>query len=737
MTQGTQPNGVYADAVWFDSNGTAHWKDFVNNGTIQNNAGSFTIAVPDDITGGKLYFLVQSIDPTDTADVITNAIGTQAQINWANAASLDFGFDSFEFTLNNSPDDVGNLTSVVGYGLPIGVSVAANGTTASVGYGISGSTLTGDLADININVTNTYTAGALINLFREAVSPATSVTPNEGVANPPFNTSDWNSFVAGVENYASDIVLTGLFVGTEDAAGTFHNSGYFAYQLTYEAGNFFLDPISGSQIHGTIEISPTQLADSIYQTTGTADIINPDGSTFLAGMNVGYNNQWGAVLRDLFIGFEAGYYGVSGAPINPQGSSTVDLDQNYNQSPFYAYGQNTASATPAPVFYDQYSTVFFDDFQLVRVELLGRADEPVRDRRPADLALRLGRGRLERRPDDLRARRHAEPRHIARLHAAADLRLSRPAQRGHYDVPGTIVAANQVVMNFAEATSTSPGISLDKNATITLNIMTSDAGGVPVWTSLVLNGASAGADGLWQNWTITNTGGTYSATASPAGQPAGSLLLVGLPTPVDVAGTTDVSWYQIVVGDKTFNLYAETNGSGFINPAYTGSPDPGALSIDGGAIITPPGGTFVSQPTIPNFTVVFNTKANIAVDPSLLSLNTGTTAINALVQPDAPVAGTIGNGGTFTALAGQTAPSTNTITTTDGTIAFAWTGENDPATTGVTNWVTAYTNKVEGLDVRPDRRPGQRVDVHRNGHRESGRRLADRQRRSRPTARTT
>src|SRR6266480_164148 len=184
--------GVWAYAVYFDSSGNnPTWTPLVLDGEVQQ-GGTVPIVLPDVLSSGKIYFIVQSPDTSKPYDLQT-LITMQSELNWGNASALDFRYDSFEVTLGNSPFDSGNLSSVNGFGLPMAVSIPyQNGTTSSVGYGISGSTLVGDINAINPSNTYAfaYTYGPLHDDFRMALSPTESLA--EGPTGP-FRTTDWQS----------------------------------------------------------------------------------------------------------------------------------------------------------------------------------------------------------------------------------------------------------------------------------------------------------------------------------------------------------------------------------------------------------------------------------------------------------------------------------------------------------------------------------------------------------------
>src|SRR5258707_4640896 len=140
-TQLAQP-GVNAYAVYFDptNNNKATFTNMVLNGVVQG-TGSYGINLPTTWAGGKAYLLIQSLDPATivAANDLTKVITTQSAIDWNNATSLDYKYDSVEFTLSGGPNDAGNLTAVNGFGLPLELSVPyTDGTTATAGFNVPG-----------------------------------------------------------------------------------------------------------------------------------------------------------------------------------------------------------------------------------------------------------------------------------------------------------------------------------------------------------------------------------------------------------------------------------------------------------------------------------------------------------------------------------------------------------------------------------------------------------------------
>jgi hypothetical protein len=168
----------------------------------------------------------------------------QSQLNWGFAEANDFAYDSFEFTLSGSVTDQGNLSSVNGFALPMGVVIEyASGTTsatsATLGYAVSGGEIFADIQNINSNTSSgaiyNYTSGPLAAAgeVRMALSPSEAVGLSPQPSNVPFKTTDWAPYVDQLAQVLSgatppDIELSGQYIGGPDAGHVWHNGGYFA-----------------------------------------------------------------------------------------------------------------------------------------------------------------------------------------------------------------------------------------------------------------------------------------------------------------------------------------------------------------------------------------------------------------------------------------------------------------------------------------------------------------------------
>ncbi|WAC29307.1 hypothetical protein [Ancylobacter sp. SL191] len=727
LTAGGASNGVSAYAVYFDTNGAANFTTLVDNGTLQG-TGSYVINLPT-MPAGKIYFLIQSQDSSEPYD-LTTLIQDQADINWANAATWGVRYDSFEFSLEGQTGDAGNLTSVESFGLPMAVEVEyqdGGGTvqaTDTRGYDVSGSTFFANLNGTAPGVLYTYTDGALAGQTRMAIGPATSVVPGSGSTS--FQASDWDSYIDSLQTQSgtTGVFISGFFNGAVDANNVYHNAGYYSYELTWDpthqnldntTGTFWLSPtdsqVSGystiagfSQIQGYIQITPDQLANSIYSTLGSAYIYSdptdaqPYNIALSPGaMNTGANNQWGEVLTQFLTGFSAGYIGMSGASLNSGVTQPIDLSNNINWDPTYAFNQNLAGGDVSERV-DPYSNLFF-----------------------------LNSNSYGSNYSDNLMSAYSTGGPLISLYSpytSADvsninLTIFDDSETPTGYVTPTIYNYINTGGGFDDAVATTSGISIglnffnqlvmldDTTASLTLRFQTADG-----WQELELSAAantSAGNPGsLWDDWTIVQNGdGTYSVSAGGNAQTTGSLVITNPPAPAN-----GVAWYQIVVHDvddpdgtaanaKTFNLYATTSNSLFVNPAYTGQA--GSLAVDGLAIVAPQAS---SSATILTFAVDFLYAATSTIDPSLLTTNLpdALSIFNSMhgvgTLPTAAVVGDMSTG-SFVAGSGQTTTTAPVAALQSGELAFGWTGYNPLAWTTNANsdpigssWISQYSNKI-------------------------------------------
>ncbi|WP_051622196.1 Hint domain-containing protein [Acidocella facilis] len=552
LTNNNTASSVYV--VYYDNGGptSGTWTTLLTDGTVVGGTAasisstlsgeSVPVTLPGSFASGKMYILVQSEANGANGPSLSSLITQQSDINAQTAAANHFGYDSVELNLTGTATDAGNLTSVVQYGLSLGMGVSyTSGASASVGYDITGTALETLLAHAGATL-STYSTGPLAGSLASAI--------------PPSNTLDWAGYVTAVSSIASDIEISGFFNGGADAGGTYHNAGYFDYAVSAGTSSgslvFTLTPQADSQIQGTIYIDAGNLENSIYATDGTATIVS-NGSVFTT-MNTGANNEWGTVLRQFLVGFDAGYYGTSGVPVNGQLGGSIDLNKSANWDPTYGFGRSLSSAIIAGHTYNGYAAAFASysnsygfnyadaetaayttggpllalaepgtsiDVSTIDLTVFGATDTPTGYTAPT----------------------------IANIVSASTY------------TPVTGTSGNNIVLDFATGNGTNAGVVLADNATIELRLLTSDANNVPTFgDTITLSGS------LWQQWDISQSNGTYSASANTSATMAtGNLMLDNLP--MNSAGGTE--WYQVVetngTESKTFNLYLTAETSAVTN----------------------------------------------------------------------------------------------------------------------------------------------------------------------------
>lgn len=688
--------GAYAYAVYFDADGTPSWTRMVDNGAV-NSSGTYEIDLPFPYNGGKVYFLVQSQDPSATQTDLTTLITEQSDINWGNADTYQYRYDSFEVTLLGASGDAGNLTSVQGFGLPMELSITyADGSVQTRSYAVSGSDIFTDVGDISASSLYEYSAGPLAGTNRAAISPSEAVGLNP--PNTTFQASDWGAYVDTLKVAEPGAVVSGFFNGAKDGNGIYHNGGFFGYQLEWSATDesFWLNPLAESQIKGSIKLTPGALANSIYSTLGDVEIYanRTDTTPYTlrgatdAEMNTGANTQWGEVLTQFLTGFTGGYYGTEGISLNADVTEAIDLSKNWNWDPTYAFGQNL-SGDAAP-FDDPYSEIFFVSSNSYGSGYSDNLMDAYAQGGPL-IPVAETVGGVTKNVDTINLTIYDDSETPSGYTVPVIYNYIAPP--GHHDFGFREVAENSYTP--AVFTDTGPNITLNffnQNAvlkadtTLQLEIFDGLHLGVPIFRTIEFK-PKQGQD-LWQNWQITENPAhsVWGAKAVPdTEQTEGSLVISNLPT-----AETGVGWYRITVGSgdaaKTFNLYTETQDNKFLNPDVSGQA--GSLAIDGLALIAPEAST---DATIGTFAVNFMYSGNTTLDPSLFTWNTDAPHVASLAAPTAPIAGTL-VAGEFTALGGQTGLVSNTITTDKSNLVFGWTGTNsDPNTS---SWISGLTNKA-------------------------------------------
>ncbi|MBU8874540.1 hypothetical protein KQ910_12270 [Reyranella sp. MMS21-HV4-11] len=748
------------------SNGVA------NGGTLNNTTGTtdWDLTLTTDasvaatqVSGGKVYLIIQS-NPTSTptANDLTTLIGTtEGNINPANAVAWNFSYDTFEVALANNTADVADLSAINSFGHQFGISAVIDGAVVARGYnstydaeGIAGliNTAAAGVPDPSTTapVIDFPTGSTLAGTPMIAITPATDNGQQAPPYNPPPTTpnytdiwqaSNWQTYVTTVGGL-SGVELVGHFNGASDAKtnGVYHNAGYYDYTVAAQAisgnatlsdGNYFiLSPTASSQIKGYIAISETSLMGNLYS-PGLASapayiftdsalldpytIENTPSGTPAGETNTGRNDQWGNIFTQLFTGFTGGYFGGTGVSIpasesNPHApTNTVNLNQNYNWDPTYAFdGARASGTTLTGQHYDPYAKIFFDNSNVYGTAY----GDALTTQFTASVTLPVYSGSSDVANIDLWAFGSSEKMTtvpgtggsgqppLTQFYAPYTINNYLAPGGADYAVPTAPSAGNNLSLNLANN-----GLVVDPDtADIQLGIYLGN--GQFQYIDLP-SGAAQNDGGPWQNWQITQD------TSKPAGQ---QFAIESIPIPANFSATpptayvpytasgqvgalgfdnlpavaSATNWYQLIVGGKTFNFYATLDGSSYVT----------ALAADGLASITPPAANQTSM------SLLLVPGSMNALPGALMEAYATESTIAATVQPTSPVAGTLSGPPDALVLSaiqtgaglGQSVNLNSSVYLTATTsLGFGWTGESNSA--NQPSWISGATNKILASDI--------------------------------------
>ncbi|MCB0925882.1 MAG: hypothetical protein KDB50_15290, partial [Mycobacterium sp.] len=362
-------------------------------------------------------------------------------------------------------------------------------------------------------------------------------------------------------------------------------------------------------------------------------------------------------------------------PVNQGGpdpanlAGPVDLNTNLNWDPAYAFDRNRVPGTaPAYQHNDQYSFYFYENANTYASAFSDNLAQKLNPGPQISLAAGPGVNQNVSQID---------------LYVFGSDEPVGPDGDGFYKKP--------VSTNFlAQPAGDDYLIPTAPNSTLTLQVQGFNVGSKVVDDATVTLGIYRGVDadeqaqfdyvtlptasgGVYQYFTVA--GGPGSWTAGTAGaNPLGFIQINGLPMPTTVTAG-DVYWYQLAITDRdgadqrVFNIYATAGGStpGELKPfnpgAGIGSANDPSAAIDNNAglnvFTTYNDGTFV------NSQITVNLQPDASLPAALLTNGWDPNTVNKPQGPQppgtnplisalaAPVVGHIGDGGEFTAVAGQ------------------------------------------------------------------------------------
>jgi len=296
-----------------------------------------TITLPTPFDGGKIYFLVQSVDTGQPLLTFgpNGDIKTESQMNWSDADSYHFRYDSFEVSLLGQASDAGNLTNVNSFGFPMSVEIQfPNGTPEQArGYSVDGNAIFADIDSAfgsGGGLIHNFTTGPLANTPREAAAPAT-VLSTPGLTGA--SASDFYGYLESIGNLAADkIHIAGQFngatsveyvPGATNSFSEWHNAAFYSYTAAYEAAPLTVH--QGSATLGANPFSATSGSAAITVTDPNASqyVVNQtqvafSGATGFAGYTSADLDQTFTVVNVI----DSSHYVII-APGNKTATSTV------------------------------------------------------------------------------------------------------------------------------------------------------------------------------------------------------------------------------------------------------------------------------------------------------------------------------------------------------------------------------------------------------------------------------
>jgi hypothetical protein len=731
-------NAPPSDYVSPIAGASPNWTPLIANGSITSNVTlgsdgnynvtiSLTDAATPKVTSGAIYLLLQSENPQTHNNLVTLIGSTEGNIQ-PNVQTWNYGYSQFEFTLQNLAADQGDLTAIPGFGQHLAVNISSL-SGASRGYAITGSAMTTALTNAEPAAALKYptsTTGTPYSPLDGTTSMV--ISPSNGNFGPQFypstNWSDYLDAFVTLTATAGQVNISGMTNGEPDAAGIWHNSQYYSYNVQSvnftttggwgDAGTYFVfSPNAGSQTQGYFAISQATLQENLYaagqgyatlwQSFENGVLSQPytiPGSGPNNQFNPSANNEWGNIFTPFFTGFTAGYWDSQAQSSNPMdrgaagptnlGGGPVDLNNTIYQSSSYAFDHNRIGTPPTYQHNDPYSQEFFDQSNVYGSAFSDNLSNGLTPGPLVPLSTSSGPNVANidlyvYGPDEI------DPYFIEPVGANY---IALPTGQNDYLVP-TQTSSLQLVVNGIAA-----GTVIRPDATLQLGVYT----GQGTFTYVPLT-YGAGSN-VWQNYNIAGSSASGWTGASGGSNQTGTLIINNLPTPA-TAPNGSVYWYQLVVSDtsgdqKVIDFYATSNGTaGQIQGALT------SMAADGQA------------------SVQYNNNASqlqLNLNPQL-SLPAGLLAFQYNSQfapmPAAPVAGQIVSGvfqanGAF---AGQNGDGLPTIGSVPGTgnptlnltqafdLQFGWTGLNNGNTnTGTQSggdglpttaqWISQYTNKI-------------------------------------------
>lgn len=717
-----------------------NWTTLINAGSLAPGItlgadGNYDITIPltttavPQVSSGVIYLLLQSESPDPgTHHDLISLIGTSEGNIQPNVSNWNYGYSQFEFTLSGSAADQGDLTAIPGYGQHLAVNVSSI-VGASRGYGLSGS-------EVEAALINAESAAALKYPSSTTGTPYSPLDGKVSMVISPSNgnfgqlyypSSNWASYLdafAALTATAGQVNISGMTNGEPDAAGIWHNSQYYSYNVQSvslaaggwgSAGTYFkFSPNAGSQTQGYMLIAQSVLQENLYaagqgyatlwQDSNLTTPYDIPGSGPNNQFNPSANNEWGNIFTPFFTGFTAGYWGAQAQESNPMnrapasatnlGGGPVNLNNTIDQSSSYAFDLNRTNTIPTYQHNDAYSELFFNHSNVYGSAFSDNLSNGLTPGPLVPLATNTG----DVTNIDLYVYSSTQPADPYYIKPVGANYVALPNGQQDYLVPTQTSGLQLIVAGL------SAGTVLSSTATLKLGIY--DGNGAFTYVPLTNT-----AGNIWQNYNIAGSSTSGWTGASGGSNVTGTFIINNLPTPA-ATPNGGVYWYQLVVSDnagdqKVIDFYATSNGTaGQIQTALV------TLAADGQAQIQANNSTQLQlslnpQLSMPAGLLTFQYNSQFSAMPAAPVVG---QIVNGVFQANGAFAGQNGDGlSTIGSITGTGNPSLTLTEAYD--LQFGWTGLNNGntnsgigSTTGnglptTAQWISQYTNKIVAGDT--------------------------------------
>jgi len=588
-----------------------NWTPLIANGSITSNValgtdGNYNVTInltdskTPSVSSGAIYLLLQSENPATHNDLV-DLIGSNEGNIQPNVQNWNYGYSQFEFTLQNSASDQGDLTGIPGYGQHVAVNISTL-TGASRGYAITGAAMAAALAAAEPAAALEYPKAPTGTTPYSPLDGTTSmvISPSNGDFGgqfyPSSNWSDYLDAFVTLTATAGKVNISGMTNGEPDAAGIWHNSQYYSYNVQSvnfttpggwgDAGTYFVfSPNANSQTQGYFAISQATLQENLYAAgQGYATLwesfqggvlsqpYSIPGSGPNNQFNPSANNEWGNIFTPFFTGFTAGYWNSQANSSNTMdrvaasasnlGGGPVDLNNTIYQSSSYAFDLNRIGTPPTYQHNDAYSEQFFNQSNVYGSAFSDNLSNGLTPGPLVPLSTSSGPnvGNIDL---YVYGSGETDPYYIEPVGANY---VPLPTGQADYLIPTQSTTGLQLLV-----TGIAAGTVIEPTATLQLGIYT----GQGTFTYVPLT-YTAGAN-VWQNYNIAGSSSTGWTGASGGSNQTGTFIINNVPTPA-----SPPQQRRLLVPARGFGQHGRPEGDRLLRHLERrGGANPGRADLDG------------------------------------------------------------------------------------------------------------------------------------------------------------